>query len=303
MTAPQASVIVPSYNGKDKVIRLLNSLQLQTCLSFEVVIVLDGSTDGSAEAIKSHDWKFFPLRLIEQENKGRAGARNAGANTAQTDLLIFFDDDMILDTTCVEKHIGLHDCKLRCIVMGQVIEPSSETDNEIKKYKNYLNQCWAKVLEPYKQNYFPENLPLLSAQNFSVSKSIFNELHGFDSTLKDVEDYDLALRARSNNIPIYYLDTAVALHADFFSFYKYALRSKDYLKNRRLAARSNPELYSSDKILTHKNSLLQKKVYRLLRFPFWLKLLDSFNVFRIILPRRLRYKLYGVIITAFVHNQ
>jgi glycosyltransferase involved in cell wall biosynthesis len=302
MKAIQASVIIPSFNGKDKVIGLLKSIEKQTVTNVEVLVVIDGSTDGSADALRSTDWKL-QLRLIEQENKGRAGARNTGAGEAQSELLIFFDDDLMLDPACIEKHISANDLSVKRIVMGQVIEPSSAADTEIKKYKDYLNQSWATVLDPYKQKIFPENLTVLSAQNVSITKSIFNTLEGFDSTLKDIEDYDLALRARSKNIPVFYLDTAIAIHVDFFSFYKYALRSKEYFKNRRLAARFNPELYASDKILTHKNSLLQKGVYRILRFPFWLHILDSANIFRFLLPRQVRYKLYGIIITAFAHNQ
>lgn len=303
MTTIQASVIIPTFNGKDKLAGLLKSIERQTRLDIEVIIVIDGSTDATGEQIKSVDWQIPVLRVIEQENKGRAGARNTGAHAAQTNLLIFFDDDMILDAACVERHISENDVAQKRIVMGQVIEPSSETDNEIKKYKNYLNQSWETILTPYRKKNFPENLILLSAQNVSLSKNIFIELQGFDSKLKDIEDYDLALRARSKNIPVYYLDTAIALHADFFSFYKYAARSKDYLKNRRLAARSNPGLYATDKILTHKNSPAQKLIYWFLRYPFWLKMLDSCNVFRFVLPKSLRYKLYGIIITAFVRNQ
>ncbi len=302
MKAIHASVIIPSFNGKDKVIGLLESIEKQTFSDVEVLVVIDGSTDGTAEKIRSITWKL-PIRLIEQENTGRAGARNAGAHAAKTELLIFFDDDLILDAACIEQHVLAIDLSVKRIVMGQVVEPSRASDNEIKKYKDYLNQSWAKVLAPYKQKNFAGSLTVLSAQNISITKSLFNELGGFDSTLKDIEDYDLALRAREKNIPVFYLDTAIALHVDFFSFYKYALRSKDYLKNRRLAAGFNPELYSSDKILSHRNSLLQQGVYNILRFPFWLKMLDSANIFRFLLPKQIRYKLYGIIITAFAHNQ
>ena len=68
MISPQLSIIVPSYNGKDKVIRLLHALEQQTFLSFEVVVVLDGSTDGTAEALNSKPWNIFPLKIIEQKN-------------------------------------------------------------------------------------------------------------------------------------------------------------------------------------------------------------------------------------------
>lgn len=303
MTPLHASIIVPSYNGKDKVIKLLKSLEQQTCLTFEVVVVVDGSTDGTAKALKVLDWKLPSLRVIETQNNGRAGARNTGAQEAKYNVLIFFDDDMFIDATCVEQHLLANTFQSKRIVMGQVIEPSSSADNEIKKYKDYLNKSWSKKIDLYKQQNLPTDVTFLSAQNFSISKNLFTELEGFNQNLKDVEDYDLALRAKSKHIPVYYLDTALAIHCDYFSFHKYALRSKDYLKNRMLAAKLNPALYSKDPILTHKNSTIQKIVYPFLKHTFWLTLFDSFNIFTYILPKNLRYKLYGVVITAHIQSQ
>lgn len=302
MTPPQVSIIVPSYNGKDKVIRLLNSLEQQTFLAFEVIVVLDGSTDGSIEALKLNHWKLPSLRVIETKNNGRAGARNTGAREAKYNLLIFFDDDMVIDLMCVEQHSIAADFHLKRIVMGQVIEPCNASDKEIKKYKDYLNKSWAEKIDLYKKQNLPFDYTFLTAQNFSISKMLFAELNEFNPDLKDIEDYDLALRAKSKMIPIYYLDTALAVHCDFFSFHKYALRSKDYLKNRILAAKFNPELYFYDPILNHKNSTLQKLIYPLFKYSFWLTLFDT-NLLAHILPKKMRYQLYGIAITAYIHNQ
>ena len=302
MTLPQVSIIVPSYNGKDKVIRLLNSLEQQTYQSFEVVVVLDGSTDGSAEALNNNVWNAFPLKIIEQKNKGRAGARNTGAHTATSDLLLFFDDDMIVDVSCIEKHVAAHATKANIIFMGQVVEPCKPSDSEIRKYKDYLNQSWAKILAPFKNNIIPKHLTILSAQNVSISADVFNKLHGFDERLKDIEDYDFALRAKAVDIPIFYLDSAIAIHTDFFNFQKYADRSKDYFKNRLVACQLKPELYINDTIATHQTSFAQRMIYAVLKHPLWLWILDNSNFFKLLYPKKLRYKLYGIIITAYSRN-
>lgn len=303
MHSPQASVIIPTYNGKDKLMGLLQSLEQQTYTAFEVIVVIDGSTDHTVDAIEVKSWNLPALTLIEQANKGRAGARNAGARLAKTDLLLFFDDDMIPDPACIEKHIEAHAAKTNRIVMGQVTEPSQKNDPEIRKYKDFLNQSWASILTAFELKDIPSHLTILSAQNMSVSRSTFNELEGFNETLKDIEDYDLALRAKVKQIPIYYLNTAIAVHNDFFNFKKYAERSKAYFKNRNLAAKLNPALYASDPILRHKHARSHQVIYGVLRYPFWLSLLDSCNIFPLLLPKKLRYKLYGIIITAYVHNQ
>ncbi len=302
MTHVLASVIIPTFNGKDKVTQLLKSLEKQTVSSFEIIVVIDGSTDESLQYIQSFEWKLNELRLIEQTNKGRAGARNAGACEAKTPLLIFFDDDMLLDSVCIEKHLQFHQQHTFCIAMGKIIEPATAGDAEIVHYKDFLNTSWNQTLEPYRQQALPAEWTILSAANFSISKSGFNALNGFDELLKDIEDYDFALRVKQQGTKIYYLGDAVSIHKDPFTFQKYAARSRSYLKNRKYAAQLKPALYGNDPILNHKNSALQKLVYAFFKYPFWLHLLDHYNVF-VVLPKKLRYKIYGIIFTAFIHNQ
>jgi len=297
-----ASIIIPTFNGKDKLIKLLQSLEKQNVSNVEIIVVIDGSTDGTLHSIQSIPWKLNDLKLIEQKNKGRAGARNTGAREATTELIIFFDDDMIVDSACIETHIKAHTSNPNTIYMGQVIEPSKPHDPEIKLYKDYLNQSWAKVLEPYKNNNIAKHLTILSAQNVSISATVFNKLQGFDERLKDIEDYDFALRAKEEHISIFYLDTAIAIHTDFFDFQKYATRSKDYLKNRKLASQLKPELYISDRILTHTIPFGQRSIYAVLKYPLWLWILDNFNFFKCLYPKKMRYKLYGIIITAYIHG-
>ena len=297
-----ASVIIPTFNGKDKVTQLLKSLEKQTVSSFEIIVVVDGSTDGSMQYIQSFAWKLNELHLFEQINKGRAGARNTGAREAKTPLLIFFDDDMILDPGCIEKHLQFHQKYTACIAMGKILEPAAAGDTEIVQYKDFLNTSWNKTLEPYKQQALPAEWTILSAANFSIPKSDFDKLNGFDELLKDIEDYDFALRVKQQGTEIYYLDDAVSIHKDPFTFQKYAARSRSYLKNRKYAAQLKPALYANDPILNHKNTGLQKLVYAFFKYPFWLRLLDDCNVF-ILLPKKLRYKIYGIIFTAFIHDQ
>ena len=187
--------------------------------------------------------------------------------------------------------------------MGQVTEPCIASDQEIKHYKNYLNQTWSKIIDPYKSTFFPLELTILSAQNMSLCVTIFSQLNGFNEALKDIEDYDFALRAKQANIQTYYLANASAEHLDDFTFKKYADRSKAYFKNRLLAKKINPELYKHDWILNHKHGFPLMVSYKIFKYPFWLNLFDSVLIFRIMLPKKVRYKLYGVAITAYIHNQ
>ena len=101
MTAPIASVIIPTYNRKDSLLRTLDSLDKQTYPTnrFEVIVVDDGGSDGT-EAVTRQAFSF-PLRYHHQSNQGDAIARNAGAQQSTAGILIFIDDDIITEPDCI----------------------------------------------------------------------------------------------------------------------------------------------------------------------------------------------------------
>ncbi|HAJ34903.1 MAG TPA: hypothetical protein DCL15_04310 [Chloroflexi bacterium] len=91
------SVIIPTYNRKQSLLRTLDSLARQTYPTdrFEVIVVDDGGNDGSHEVRQSA--YPFQLEYFHQSNKGSAAARNYGVQQSRGDILVFIDDDMTLD--------------------------------------------------------------------------------------------------------------------------------------------------------------------------------------------------------------
>lgn len=85
------SIIIPLYNKEQIIEKSLKSVLSQDYDDFEVVIVNDGSTDRSAEIVKTID--DSRIRLIEQENGGPSKARNTGVENAQGDWVVFLDAD------------------------------------------------------------------------------------------------------------------------------------------------------------------------------------------------------------------
>jgi glycosyltransferase involved in cell wall biosynthesis len=84
------SVIIPVYNSERYLAEAMKSVLGQTLPAYEIIIVDDGSTDGSGEIAR----RYGPsLRYIRQTNQGAATARNVGVNTAQGNLLAFLDAD------------------------------------------------------------------------------------------------------------------------------------------------------------------------------------------------------------------
>ena len=108
LTPPTVSVIIPTYNRKDLLHEALNSLAQQTYPSdhFEAIVIDDGSTDGTA-AISTESFPFV-LRYFWQNNQGDAIARNLGARQSQADILVFLDDDMLVEPDYLTYLISEH---------------------------------------------------------------------------------------------------------------------------------------------------------------------------------------------------
>lgn len=101
---PSFSIVIPTYQREDLVCNAVRSLSNNTFNGdVEIIVVIDGSTDRSAAALRGLNCRF-PLRIIEQENRGLAAARNRGAIEASGDVLLFLDDDMIAESDMLEEH-------------------------------------------------------------------------------------------------------------------------------------------------------------------------------------------------------
>ena len=90
---PHVTVVIPVYQGESRIGRTLERLRAQTFTDFEVVVVNDGSTDGTSEVVRHAALADPRIRLIEQPNGGIASARNCGVEAARGGALAFLDDD------------------------------------------------------------------------------------------------------------------------------------------------------------------------------------------------------------------
>lgn len=90
---PLVSIVVLSHNRRDRIVQTLDSVLQQRHPNVEIVVVDDGSTDGSLEILESMGDR---IRLHAQENTGVAGARTAGCRLARGELIAFQDDDDLM---------------------------------------------------------------------------------------------------------------------------------------------------------------------------------------------------------------
>ena len=94
---PSFSIVVPTYQRRAVVCDAVRALaRLDYPGELELIVVVDGSTDGTIEALAELECPF-PFRILEQLNSGAAHARNRGAAAAANDIILFLDDDMICE--------------------------------------------------------------------------------------------------------------------------------------------------------------------------------------------------------------
>lgn len=98
------SIVIPMYNTEKHIIKCLESLDNQTIKDFEVIVIDDGSTDGSYEKAKEYlDKTELTYKIIKQNNQGQSVARNVGIKIATAQYLLFLDSDDFVEETLVER--------------------------------------------------------------------------------------------------------------------------------------------------------------------------------------------------------
>ena len=132
----EVSVVIPTYNRKDTLRDMLEALSRQTLAreKFEVIVVVDGSTDGTWEMLQEIATPYA-LKPHYQENAALASAvfssgvsvaRNRGAGIARGQVLLFLDDDLLPLPELLEAHAGFHRRDPTAVVLGRLL-PSDET--------------------------------------------------------------------------------------------------------------------------------------------------------------------------------
>jgi glycosyltransferase involved in cell wall biosynthesis len=191
---PEISVIIPTYQRRTSVVRALESLMAQTLPRelYEVVTVIDGSSDGTADALRR---LATPYRMVavEQANRGQAAARNAGVARAAGDLLVFLDDDMEAGSGFLEAHRHAHRDGARRVVLGPAPVVVEAGDPPLVEYRarRFEARLAALAAPGYRLTYSD-----MYTGNLSVRRALLLEAGLFDEAFRlyGHEDYELALR-------------------------------------------------------------------------------------------------------------
>jgi GT2 family glycosyltransferase len=204
------SVVVPTYARAPVLRRLLDALAKQTLAPdrFEVVVAIDGSRDGTLEAVTEYE-AAYRLSSVWQEQRGRATACNAGIHAASASIVVILDDDMEPAPQCLAAHLEAHANVARYCVLGAV--PIEVTDDD-PPIASYFQTKFERHLERLAEPDHAFVARDFYSGNVSVERQLLLEVGGFDESFVAYgnEDVDLALRLRAAGAEIAYEPCALA---------------------------------------------------------------------------------------------
>lgn len=253
-------MVVPTFQRRALVTQAVRALADQVAPPVEVIVVVDGSTDNTAQALREISAPF-PVRVVEQPNSGAARARNCGAGLARGELLLFLDDDMVASPDLLVElcrvHAGGADA-----VLGHIPAVAGST-------ASFLSRGLAEWADQRRKR-LVHNGGVLTASDLltgqlSVRREVFEALGGFDERFtKDGsfggEDTDFGRRLFAEGYRVEFAPGAV-------SHQHYAVPPRGYLKQWHQAGaadvaylRKHPddydEVYASKRPYTRSNRLL-----------------------------------------------
>ncbi|MDQ7779247.1 MAG: glycosyltransferase family A protein [Planctomycetota bacterium] len=185
---PLVSVIIPTYNRASFLVEAIGSVLAQTYSNLEVIVVDDGSSDGTmaaVEAIASRTAR--PVRYCWQHNQGASAARNMGLSMASGTFTAFCDSDDLWLPQKVEKQVAFLDENGSCDVVLCDLQPFGSSDAGWDGIPD-LDIRAEVILDLLFQRQFASLVAAL------VRKEVFARVGGFVSGLEPSEDYDMFLR-------------------------------------------------------------------------------------------------------------
>jgi glycosyltransferase involved in cell wall biosynthesis len=208
-TDMEISVVVPTYNRREIVSRSLQALFAQQLAPsrFEIVVVVDGSTDGTAEALRALKPKCG-FRVIEQENRGPSAARNTGYRAAQADLVLFLDDDMICVPCLVEEHLIAQQGLKKTLVYGTVsLSEESPASLGAECFNREIGSHYGRPDQTGGRDWLKSECIF---SNASIPGKLLECVGGFDEAFRMREDLELGIRLFLAGADARYADRAVA---------------------------------------------------------------------------------------------
>ena len=272
----KVSVIIPTYNRKNLLKRALHSVSSQTFVPHEIIIVDDGSSDGTKDWVLE---RFPYVRYIYQDNSGVSSARNAGIKEAKGSWIAFLDSDDEWMSNKLEQQKGVINSFQEAWLChtNEIWIRNGVRVNQMKKHQKYGGNVFENCLD----------ICRISPSSVLIKKEVFEMVGLFDESLKVCEDYDLWLRITSV-LPVIFLDepliTKYGGHSDQLSrvdsgIEKYRIQSLEKILSSNSLSISQSKIAISQLIkklkifsngLEKRNKFKELNIY-IKKIEFWSK--------------------------------
>ena len=214
-SGPFLSVIIPTFNRKDSLQKTLDGLARQTypLSQFEVIVVSDGSTDGTEALLEQCTGAPYALRPVYQANGGPARARNNGIKNASGEVVVFLDDDVEPAPDFLAVHAAHHVSEDRAVVIAPMLpdpdlawwEPAWIAWEHAMLEKQYSAWRTGEWVGCGPHHFY--------SGNASVRREHLIAVGGFDEQFPRQEDVELAVRLeKERGVYFVYAPDAKGIH-------------------------------------------------------------------------------------------
>lgn len=229
------SVILPSYNHQQYVIRAIESVLEQDWPEIDLLVIDDGSPDGSAELIADHHRTRGGYRFLSRENKGLVATLNEGIRSAHGEFLCLLASDDYLPPGSLSSRARVLQMNPECVAVfgdGLKVHGERQSDERIldERRKNLFT-----MKDPVPEFINGLNLPI---HLLMARRQVFNDLGGFDPRYRRCEDLEIQLRLFLAG-PVQFVDHPVYC----------------YREHETNTSRINPYVARGDKVLCYRKYL------------------------------------------------
>ena len=219
---PKVSIVVPVYNSEKELPRCIDSILLQTYYDFELILINDGSNDGSLNVLQKYEQKDKRIIVINNENKGVSETRNIGIRKASGEYIAFVDSDDYIDKEMLEYMVKIIEKKNSDLVIwGLYIDifTSKEVKTSYQTFKSNIalnkSDIALSVLDRLNGTYINSPVNKLYKKSILINNNIYMD-----------KNIDLGEDLLFN---IEYLKYCSSVVFESRCFYHYCMKSEDSL--------------------------------------------------------------------------
>ncbi|HVS00185.1 MAG TPA: glycosyltransferase [Thermoanaerobaculia bacterium] len=224
---PEVSVVIPTHNRLQALAEVLQGLQFQEGPpEFEVVVVDDGSTDGTSDWLRNRSFQL-PLRVLTQENRGPAAARNTGVAVAAGKWVAFLGDDTVPSPGWLAAHRAAHRRRGDDPYLAVIGYTAWHPRMRLTPFLRYINEHGLQFGYALIQN--PEDVPFnfFYTSNLSLPRDLLLA-EPFDLRFPYAawEDIEVSYRLKRRGLRLVYESSAKVLHDHPTDFARFASRQE-----------------------------------------------------------------------------